>query len=860
MGTTNHDDSVATGSSSGDGVTSTDVMIDDGDNSFSFYEIWNHEILVLKSAIDERIQSITERSQKEIERIAATVTGISAPAPYKIKTVGPKIPPRQWSAHRAMMKQQYQQQQLEQQQQQQQQLQKTEISSSSFSPFNSIEPRSRSCIDGKTNNKSTKHRDIRLSPSGRSQTTATSDKTIPQSNVSSRQKQPNTIMNVLSIPEETSLQQTTEEENENDDHETMNEDDDENSESCHSSSSETSSVPNASPVVDKQSSLFLDQIQKDVDADVEDQPIQNDEEENEVILEDKSSHPQLSGSIEEYSRDIPSMIASLSLSSASQSEAGRQSRPLVGGRRPKNFYPWLVERVQPQSGQQRDAPTEPTNGQFRPDAPAHSDSKGESKNVIDSAAATSVFAEETKIELETLEFTQDNAAAKNDTISSKNLVMDDHKSGNSETERASDNCKCLAQPFIETLTSLPSIEETLPSLTDKEISAIFRTEADTKSLDGDGNNSFDKKGCQQRKHRKPPSPETFVMSGKRKVKRKKVSKSPTKGDSKGDTQTDTQIALLDSIEESTVDTFSKIEDKETATEAPSTDIISYNNERRIQPHEGAVEPSLVRLEYVTEKKIKDPYNDEGIYTGILILGKPETHGTMKYDDGRYYTGSWKRGRWNGHGKAIFANGDTYTGDYVHDQRHGVGRYEWSDARVYDGRFNNDQREGHGTYSWPNGSVYCGDFHLGLRHGYGTYTYEDGSVYSGEWLNGKQHGNGECIWADGRCFRGEWLNGHTRAGVETRADGSIRHDGVWRKNRPVRPNDRGKKHNQVQQHPSNEIRLRKSFESDQSSKLNLKYLREGKSLVRNVSDTSYNMEASTNSKLGVTGIVSASMSE
>ena len=144
LGTMNYDESV---DSSGDGVA--EVRVDDGDNSFSFYEVWNHEMHMLKCAIDKRIQTITERSQKEIERIATTVTGVATPVPYKIKTIGPKIPPKQWTAHRAMMKQQYQQQQ-----QQQQELQR--IQQDKFGPMISIEPR----MDGKTNNKSTKHREI----------------------------------------------------------------------------------------------------------------------------------------------------------------------------------------------------------------------------------------------------------------------------------------------------------------------------------------------------------------------------------------------------------------------------------------------------------------------------------------------------------------------------------------------------------------------------------------------------------------------------------------------------------------------------------------------------------------------------
>lgn len=191
------------------------------------------------------------------------------------------------------------------------------------------------------------------------------------------------------------------------------------------------------------------------------------------------------------------------------------------------------------------------------------------------------------------------------------------------------------------------------------------------------------------------------------------------------------------------------------------------------------------MEQVTNKVITDPFGDKGRFTGVLIRGKPDSHGTMLYADGRVYSGCWRRGRWDGHGNTMFVNGDSYTGDYENDQRQGIGRYEWHDARVYDGRFERNQRQGNGIYSWPDGSVYSGEFHQGLRHGLGVFTYQDGSVYTGQWRNGKQHGNGECVWADGRCFRGEWVDGHTRFGVEVRADGSIRHCGEWRNDRPLR---------------------------------------------------------------------------
>jgi hypothetical protein len=60
------------------------------------------------------------------------------------------------------------------------------------------------------------------------------------------------------------------------------------------------------------------------------------------------------------------------------------------------------------------------------------------------------------------------------------------------------------------------------------------------------------------------------------------------------------------------------------------------------------------------------------------------------------------------------------------------------------------------------------------------------VYTGEFKDGKYDGVGECVWADGRWYRGEWSLGHAEGyGVEMRPDGSIRHDGEWLQDKPVR---------------------------------------------------------------------------
>lgn len=45
---------------------------------------------------------------------------------------------------------------------------------------------------------------------------------------------------------------------------------------------------------------------------------------------------------------------------------------------------------------------------------------------------------------------------------------------------------------------------------------------------------------------------------------------------------------------------------------------------------------------------------------------------------------------------------------------------------------------------------------------------------------------ECHWEDGRTYKGEWRAGMAHGkGVETNPDGSVRHDGQWVKDEPVR---------------------------------------------------------------------------
>ena len=217
---------------------------------------------------------------------------------------------------------------------------------------------------------------------------------------------------------------------------------------------------------------------------------------------------------------------------------------------------------------------------------------------------------------------------------------------------------------------------------------------------------------------------------------------------------------------------------------------SWNSDGSSSSSEAQQKPVAHQQTNKTDGKvwIVDPYGDQGEYEGSLDdEGLPHgSDGKMTYVDLRTYQGEWRHGQWHGRGKATFANGDTFDGMYHQDQRHGYGIYQWKDGRSYQGGFCLDQRQGVGEYKWPDGSHYKGDFHKGLRHGNGVYTFRDGSVYTGEWNKGKYHGQGECIWKDGRTYKGEWAHGKANGyGREVRADGSVRHDGLWKNDVPVR---------------------------------------------------------------------------
>lgn len=54
---------------------------------------------------------------------------------------------------------------------------------------------------------------------------------------------------------------------------------------------------------------------------------------------------------------------------------------------------------------------------------------------------------------------------------------------------------------------------------------------------------------------------------------------------------------------------------------------------------------------------------------------------------------------------------------------------------------------------------------------------------------------QCRWTDGRVYKGNWVEGKASGyGVEIRPDGSIRHDGQWEDDKPIRNHDNDNKSN------------------------------------------------------------------
>jgi hypothetical protein len=80
-------------------------------------------------------------------------------------------------------------------------------------------------------------------------------------------------------------------------------------------------------------------------------------------------------------------------------------------------------------------------------------------------------------------------------------------------------------------------------------------------------------------------------------------------------------------------------------------------------------------------------------------------GTYDYIDRRKYVGILINGKRNGYGILRFTNGDHYEGGFKDDHMNGMGTFFYADGGKYVGSWMDDMKNGQGVLSYPNGDRY-----------------------------------------------------------------------------------------------------------------------------------------------------------
>jgi hypothetical protein len=115
-----------------------------------------------------------------------------------------------------------------------------------------------------------------------------------------------------------------------------------------------------------------------------------------------------------------------------------------------------------------------------------------------------------------------------------------------------------------------------------------------------------------------------------------------------------------------------------------------------------------------------------------------------------------------------------------------GRLTYTDGSVFEGlHVKGLLLRGKMTYG-DGSSVYEGEWRNGKRHGRGICIFSDGSVYEGDFKKSHIHGHGVMIWSDGGWYLGDWHKDEMHGwGMELEPDGTVRHEGRWKRGVPVR---------------------------------------------------------------------------
>ena len=160
-----------------------------------------------------------------------------------------------------------------------------------------------------------------------------------------------------------------------------------------------------------------------------------------------------------------------------------------------------------------------------------------------------------------------------------------------------------------------------------------------------------------------------------------------------------------------------------------------NNSENKKTNNFRIEKS--EINFISNKKLFE----DGQYEGIIINGKREIRGTMKYKNGSIYKGQWKNDKW--HGKGIYRTQNYNNPNFI--------------GLLYEGEFNNDKIEGYGTGKYSSGDQYEGEWKNNKQYGRGILYYVGGGKYIGEWKYGKLDGEGIYYLKNGERFEGKFMD-------------------------------------------------------------------------------------------------------
>ena len=180
-----------------------------------------------------------------------------------------------------------------------------------------------------------------------------------------------------------------------------------------------------------------------------------------------------------------------------------------------------------------------------------------------------------------------------------------------------------------------------------------------------------------------------------------------------------------------------------------------NSEQNHQSTKYKIE-SLNQINYISRRK---RYKD-GQFEGIIINGKRELRGIMKYKNGGKYEGQWKNDKRNGKGVFISQNynnpnltGIKYEGEFNNDKIEGYGIGKYSSGDKYEGEWKNNKQYGRGVLNYVGGGKYVGEWKNGKLNGEGTYYLKNGERFEGKFEDNKYNGYGKYYYNNGEYLEG-----------------------------------------------------------------------------------------------------------